>query len=162
MAFLPSQSINTTFTLYTELPNMNEYIGRILLKLESDKIMFALKTGRRRSTGSVFLLHRVRYIRGSRSTPEKDAMSRLIMRRLSDELIHSDVSELNVNNNLSGMKRLEGNYDCCLQSQRSICYLTSFPGRYSNTTMYEVLVERNKKPYHECGGKTSSKADGIT
>lgn len=46
------------------------------------------------------------------------------MRTLSDGLIHSDVAELNVNN-LSGMKLLEGNYDCYLESQRPIRYLTS-------------------------------------
>lgn len=45
------------------------------------------------------------------------------MRTLSDGLIHCDAAELNVNN-LSGMKLLEGNYDCYSQSQRSIRYLT--------------------------------------
>lgn len=63
------------------------------------------------------------------------------MRTLADGLIHSDVAELNVNN-LSGMKLLEGNYDCYLQSQRPINYLTSFPGETSHSTMY-VIISRN-------------------
>lgn len=62
------------------------------------------------------------------------------MRTLSDGLIHSDVAKLNVNN-LSGMKLLEGNYDCYLRSQRPIRYLTSFPGGTSHTTMC-VLISR--------------------
>lgn len=79
------------------------------------------------------------------------------MRTLSDGLIHSDVAKLNVNN-LSGMKLLEANYDCYLQSQRPICYLTSFPGGTSHTTMC-VLISKNypprgkKSPYHECRRK---------
>lgn len=70
------------------------------------------------------------------------------MRTLSDGLIHSDVAELNVNN-LSGMKLLRGNYDCYLQSQRPIRYLTSFPGGTSHTTLC-VLISKN---YPE-GGKS--------
>lgn len=78
------------------------------------------------------------------------------MRTLSDGLIHSDGGELNVNN-LSGMKLLEGNYDCYLQSQRPIRYLTSFPGETSHTTMC-VLISKNyparkKSHYHECRRK---------
>lgn len=80
------------------------------------------------------------------------------MRTLSDGLIHSDVAKLNVNN-LSGMKLLEGNYDCYLQSQRPIRYLTPFPGGTSNTTMCVLIAknyprEKKKSPYHEwCGEK---------
>lgn len=61
------------------------------------------------------------------------------MRTLSD-----DVAELNVNN-LSGMKLLEENYDCYLQSQRPIRYLTSFPGGTSHTTMC-ILISKNYPP----------------
>ena len=87
------------------------------------------------------------------------------MRTLSDGLIHSDVAKLNVNN-LSGMKLLEGNYDCYLQSQRPIRYLTSFPGGTSHTTMC-VLISKNYPPrkkshYHECKRKMSSTAYSIT
>lgn len=64
------------------------------------------------------------------------------MRTLSDGLIHSDVAKLNVNN-LSGMKLLEGNYDCYLQSQRPNCYLTSFPGRTTHTAMCALISTQN-------------------
>lgn len=43
------------------------------------------------------------------------------------------------------MKLLEGNYDCYLQSQRPIRYLTPFPGETSNTTMC-VLISKNYPP----------------
>lgn len=52
------------------------------------------------------------------------------------------------------MKLLEGNYDCYLQSQRPIRYLTSFPGGSSHMTLC-VLISRNyppKKLYHEYRG----------
>lgn len=66
------------------------------------------------------------------------------MRTLSDGLIHSDVAKLNVNN-LSGMKLLEGNYDCYLQSQRPGRHLTSSPGGSSHTTIC-ALISKHYPP----------------
>lgn len=58
--------------------------------------------------------------RGAGGIPVKE---QTFLRTLPDGLIHSDVAKLNVNN-LSGMKLLEGNYDCYLQRQRLVHYLT--------------------------------------